>query len=430
MKRILTTGIFFLLIFCFACKKEEEGNKPVLDISEPIPGQTVNAGESFWLSGKAQDESGISSIQIKLLDEDFKDVSILLVDRYAGEKEIEFNFFCMIDDPALQSGEYHIKIKVLNTESNNSQEFIRIHLIGIQKELMDILLITNSFQGALNLYKWSLDEPPAMVKSLQGNYLHSAFSPEQQQFYLVNKQSREKLMAFDPESWEQAFALELPMPYPYFQSIQYNSPYLYFFFFNGSIIGVDQLGFEKFSTPANPDTLPNHFAIGDEFIVAGCKGRIGNQDVLRVFYEHSGSYVKRKVLNCEPVDIFHLSDDEFLIFGNQNDSTRVYRYHADINWLEESGQTPYQISSISPVHLYEYLVLLDDNWYRYHALANAFIPEDNLNDFQFLKFESLSEKIYTIREKTLLILDQSTGAVSDSCVLNDPVVDFQFQYNK
>ncbi len=424
---------FFLLLFIgSSCNKNEETDPPKVLINKPFKGQSLKVGESFIVSGSAIDEKGIKSIQVKLLDAELNNPYVLVNRQYDDLLEVDFSFDCIVEDPMLQSGSFWIRVRVYNQQSVFTQEFVEVHLNELEKKLEKVLVITDEYQESIKVYELDRDSGinDQALLNLNGEFLFSALSSPFQQFYLGIEQGQQEMKAYELGEFENTFNVDVSMPYPVFTYVMIEEPYLYYSSGNGQIKGIDAFGLEKFSTAMNLDTFPQRFTFSSKYLLAACKTRAWERNVLKLHYRASGASIWRKSIAFDIVDVRPFSEGEFLLFGNEEGFTRIYIYDAEFNTLELKSEQSGELQEVAAAGEKRFLLEIEDECFVFQIEQDLYSPITFFEGTCNLKYESLMNELYGFCGTELFVLDMESLEPKEIYSFKASIRDIQFMYNK
>ncbi|MDZ7740739.1 MAG: hypothetical protein U5Q03_03060 [Bacteroidota bacterium] len=207
-------------------------------------------------------------------------------------------------------------------------------------------------------------------------------------------------------------------------------PYLYYATGNGQIKGIDAFGLEKFSTLVNLDTFPQRFAFSSQYLLAACKTRAWNRDVLKLHFRESGAGIWRRTIEFDVVDVQPFSEKEFLVFGNEEGYARIYVYNAEFNTLYLKSQREGKLEDVAVAGTMRFLLEIENEWFVYQVEEDLYSLIAFFDGNCKLKYEALQHEIYGFCSRDLFVIDMENLELKDVYFFNSLIKDVQFLYNK
>lgn len=141
--------ILLTMLFIISCKKEDD-IPPVLEISQPLNNQTYIYQDYIHITGKAKDETIVMTLSYEIWDQSLNVRSKQVVE-IVEKNEVIIDYFLLLDNVKLPSGQYYLKI-VVNDGTNTKSEFISFNYVEAPLILLEKYLLVKD-QSNYELYK-------------------------------------------------------------------------------------------------------------------------------------------------------------------------------------------------------------------------------------------------------------------------------------
>jgi hypothetical protein len=180
MKNIYLFASFIILLS--ACRKEESSSIPVIEVQAPEHLALYSVYDTIEVQATITDEKNLVSVQVKLTDSNFNPVSPAEV-FYPGQTNFNLNTRLFIDDPLLESGHYYVLVRADNGD-NTKNKYQEILVQGLEQEFKQMLIITESSAGTIQVIGTEDLESTVELTSLEGDFTASAISSRDQLLFI------------------------------------------------------------------------------------------------------------------------------------------------------------------------------------------------------------------------------------------------------
>ena len=224
--------IFVLITFCAAllvfssCKKTSDNSIPKVIIDVPVWDQHITIPDTIKVCGTAKDDTGIESIKIILVDENFIPVqSPQYFYPHTVSKNVEFEVFYPIEKFSLDSEIYYLQVRAINNNGAKNK-FQRVILNENPAILEKFIVITQANGSTSDIYELDLNYEKQYLFSVEGKYQTSDLSSEYRQLYFV-RNIPGRLQTFNLNTNEPDWQHNAGFPYPTFCDLFYDNDRIY-----------------------------------------------------------------------------------------------------------------------------------------------------------------------------------------------------------
>lgn len=350
-KKIYILFITFLMTFV-ACKKDDEGTIPVVNISRPFENQFFNVGDTIVVTATVSD-ADLNGVSVALVDEGFFAVQSSVNVATNGKTDFTFTIEYPITNLRLESGTYHIRVQARTSKNQIKNKFKKIALNEIPRERLGIYWL-NDDGGSVSVFE-RLDSIgfASFFRNLTGDYSSSSLSSFNQQLYVAGSGTGD----FNGINLsDNSIAFTEPVinvgGAPYFTGVFDYEDRAYLSFFDGRFKAFDEQGITRRNYVVETDYyIDNATRVNNHFVVELVQN-ITKQSKISVFFEPTGSVLKDLPIQGEIVEMATINNNEVFIAGNFNDIGFLQIYDISAN------------GTFTPVNLSSKLldaVLIDDN---------------------------------------------------------------------
>ena len=319
-----------------SCRKHDVTPAPTVQILSP----SVN--EIFLLPGelkihlKIKSEKAIKFVQVSFVSYD--DAHVFKPQQYYTDST-----FVEIDEtiklgllPQGFSSPYYLYITVISSAGTNTY-FRQVDFINPDLKYQGFYVSTRPSTSTTQVYFYGPGFQESLFTTVEGEFLGST-SSDYQDFYYLTTSFPANFYAYTHEGSELIWETSAELPVPEYSAILYNDNIVFTATANGRIRSFNAVtGTPDIVTTAMVDSIPLHIQASSDHIVGEFLSKNSNSNVLVLFYRSTGTLVQKRPLNFMVADIFAgKNGNNFLIFGNENETSLLTTYHPQGNFLSDN----------------------------------------------------------------------------------------------
>jgi len=430
MKNGLLISLLLTHLLIFSCKKDKDETPPVITISNPHDNQQYTALDTVWVLTAIADETSLQQIEITLTD--INKIPVLSTVVITPEtNSITLTIPYVLDDINLASGSYYIWIRA-SDGTNIHDKFRSISINEVPKELKYVYLFTFGNSTTVHALRKSPTGNPQQLFDINGDFTGSAISSKFQKFFTCGKITG-NLNAYNIVDNEESWSVPVISnpPFTYFENVSCYNDIIYVSFYDGYIKGYNNNGTITITANSPAGSYPTVIAAGDNYLYADHAMISGSSRIFGEYYITTGILKQQITTNYEIVKIFEKDNDNVFLFANQNGQGILRLYNITDNGTWEPHTMPAgQIHDALQIDGNAYLIALDDGIYKYQYANNsltAYLPGVYAIT---LKYDVLNSEVYINTGTQINVYDYSTHTLINTIPSADPILDFQFLYNK
>ena len=401
----------FVVLTClilFGCKKEKDGNPPVISISSPAIFSNYNVFDFVNVIAHVSDESNLAAITIDIQNENFMNViPKISVNITSNNMDVSKNIY--LDDIHLESGIHYVKVWA-SDGTNEKSAYQQINITAAPLAINDMFIVSSILAGP-QIWDRFDGVGTSPFYSFNSEYGGAAVNSYHQ--YLVTMGAEnDNLVAYHPSIidtlWEKQ-NLGNP-PQPYFKSlIEGPEGIVYITTTIGEVRGYGQSGTIASSIDSPPDYEPgNLFAWGDKLIVEQ-RHNVTASHFMGVYYRNSGAVDQTIGFGNDIISWEVRTANELFVFSNDGSNQgkmEIYSYSGNSFWEPHaipSGEI-FDTFSVTPDQI---IISHSQGLYMYTYSTNSLIQMEAGHAFEKLIYNEVNNVLYCIEGTGLYTYDLS-----------------------
>ena len=373
--------IFISLIqLCSSCTKKDN-NPPDLFVQSPLSNESFQLPCDIKVSGYVTDNEKVDRVEVNLVSENSATI-VQGFDLDADSSYFEYDLSFIVEDLLLLSGNYFINIKAYDEFGNFTSKYITLYLNEIPKTLESLIYITSNTNQTF-IYQQDSVGNSQLVKQLQGNHLLSIGNSRSQHLFVGTDQNGD---FFDLNNFNQLWNVPVVSSnYPLFidgsKSEDGNQSHLVLA--DGRINSYNKNGNIINTIYSNPQEWFGKFNFQENIVLVESFSSFLDRD-LAVYFRQSGIEKQRVEINGEIVKIVSVSNNEYAIFSQFLDESRISIYYENLNQIYTDLELPNSI-------IYDAILL--DNYLIFSSSNGLFKYDFNLNTLNSISSNIKPSKI-------------------------------------
>ncbi len=319
-----------MLVILSSCKKEEDGEAPIVTILSPSENDIFNYGESIPIQVKVSDNEKIDRVIIEILDA--QNAKFLSTVQLQGNSSSQtFDATIMQDDLYLESGSYYIRVKASDGR-NDAFDFQDIQINAAAKTLNRIFLVKDSGNG-----QCSIDSLNSSGIFPATTYAHSAdfsFADTKQNDLVIASNDEQTLGSYDLPLFYLETSHDLDIDGGEIMTAQAqdkNGWNNYLGFSDGDISVLTENGLYQNAVFAANDDPIQQLLITDQFIISYAESSNGVFRTLSNYLRSSGSLQNSISSNVVITGMIETDDSNRLLLSVDDDGQPLMYYNIATN---------------------------------------------------------------------------------------------------
>ncbi len=330
--------ISLMQLYCSCTKKD--ANPPEIYLQSPLSNESFQLPCDIKVSGYAIDNEKVDRVEVALISEN----SVTIIQGFNIESDssyFEYDLSLFVEDRLLLSGNYFINIKAYDEFENFTSEYISIYLNEIPKTLESLIYITSNSNQTFIHQQDSLGNSQ-LVKQLSGNHILSMGNSRSQHLFVGTDQNGDFI---DLNSFTNLWNVPIATPNNLLFIDGSNSNYgdqSHLVLGDGRIISYNKNGNIINTIYSNPQELFGKFNIQEDIVLVETYSSFLERD-LSVYFRQSGIEKQRVEINGEIVKIVPILNNEYAIFSQFLNVSRISIYYENLNQLYTDLELPNSI---------------------------------------------------------------------------------------
>ena len=330
--------ISLMQLYCSCTKKD--ANPPEIYLQSPLSNESFQLPCDIKVSGYAIDNEKVDRVEVALISEN----SVTIIQGFnieADSSYFEYDLSLFVEDRLLLSGNYFINIKAYDEFENFTSEYISIYLNEIPKTLESLIYITSNSNQTFIHQQDSLGNSQ-LVKQLSGNHILSMGNSRSQHLFVGTDQNGDFI---DLNSFTNLWNVPIASPNNLLFIDGSNSNYgdqSHLVLGDGRIISYNKNGNIINTIYSNPQELFGKFNIQEDIVLVETYSSFLERD-LSVYFRQSGIEKQRVEINGEIVKIVPILNNEYAIFSQFLNVSRISIYYENLNQLYTDLELPNSI---------------------------------------------------------------------------------------
>tara|TARA_Y100000385_G_scaffold37055_1_gene34565 strand:+ start:26 stop:1312 length:1287 start_codon:yes stop_codon:yes gene_type:complete len=329
---------WFIQLYCGCTKKD--AIPPELNVQSPLSNESFQLPCDITVSGYVIDNDKVDRVEIDLVSENSATI-VQGFDIDADSLYFEYDLSLIIEDRLLLSGNYFINIKAYDEFENFTSKYISIYLNEIPKTLESLIYITSNSNQTFIYQQDSLGNFQ-LVKQLLGTHILSMGNSRSQHLFVGSDQNGE---FFDLNNFNHLWNVPVVSSnYPLFIDLSKsdNGDQSHLVLGDGRIVSYNKNGNIVNSIYSNPQELFGKFNIQNNIVLVESFSSFLDRDLV-VYFRQSGIEKQRVEINGEIVKIVPVLNNEYAIFSQFLNVSKISIYYENFNQLYTDLELPNSI---------------------------------------------------------------------------------------
>ena len=356
---------WFIQLYCGCTKKD--AIPPELYVQSPLSNESFQLPCDITVSGYVIDNDKVDRVEIDLVSENSATI-VQGFDIDADSLYFEYDLSLIIEDRLLLSGNYFINIKAYDKFENFTSKYISIYLNEIPKTLESLIYITSNSNQTFIYQQDSLGNFQ-LVKQLPGNHILSMGNSRSQHLFVGIDQNGE---FFDLNNFNHLWNVPVVSSnYPLFIDLSKsdNGDQSHLVLGDGRIVSYNKNGNIVNSIYSNPQELFGKFNIQNNIVLVESFSSFLDRDLV-VYFRQSGIEKQRVEINGEIVKIVPVLNNEYAIFSQFLNVSKISIYYENFNQLYTDLELPNSII-YDAIFINDYLIFSSSSGlYKYDFNLN------------------------------------------------------------
>ena len=419
--------LIFISLMQFNCScTKKDNNPPDLFVQSPLSNESYQLPCDIKVSGYVVDNEKVDRVEVNLVSENSATI-VQGFDLDADSSYFEYDLSFMVEDLLLLSGNYFINIKAYDEFGNFTSEYITIYLNEIPKTLESLIYITSNTNQTF-IYQQDSIGNSQLVKQLQGNHLLSIGNSRSQHLFVGTDQNGN---FFDLNNFNKLWNVPVVSSnYPLFidGSKSEDGVQSHLVLGDGRINSYNKNGNIINAIYSNPQESFGKFNFQEDIVLVESSLSFLDRDLV-VYFRQSSIEKQRLEISSVVVKIVSISNNEYAIFSQFLNESRISIYYENLNQLYTDLVLPNSIIYDAKL-LDNYLIFSSSNGiYKYDFHLNNLISiSSNLKASKIIRSEMDSFVYLTIG--TELWTYSENGNLSLMSDYGDSIRNFIPVYNK
>ncbi len=371
--------ISLMQLYC-SCTKNDD-NPPDIFVQSPLSNESFQLPCEIKVSGYVMDNEKVDRVEVNIVSENSATI-VQGFDIDADSSYFEYDLSFIIEDLLLLSGNYFINIKAYDDFGNFTSEYITLYLNEIPKSLKSLIYITSNTNQTFIYQQDSLGNSQ-LVKQLLGNHLLSTGNSRSQHLFVGTDQNGD---FFDLNNFNKLWNVPVVSSnYPLFidgsKSADGNQSHLVLG--DGRINSYNKNGNIINTIYSNPQEWFGKFNFQENNVLVESSSSFLDRDLV-VYFRQSGIEKQRVEIDGEIVKIVSISSNEYAIFSQYFNESRISIYYENLNQI-------YTDLELSNSIIYD--AVLFDNYLIFSSSNGLFKYDFRLNTLNLISSNLKASKI-------------------------------------
>lgn len=418
-----------VLIGISSCKKESDGEAPVVRIITPSENAVFNYGDVIPVKVQVDDNKQIDRITIEILDQ--QDARHLQSVQLAGNSSSQtFEASIEHQDLYLESGSYYIRVKASDGHQD-AFDFQNIQINAAEKKLQRILLVRDTGNGSC-----SVDSMNASGSFTMSTFLHAAdfsFADIKQNDLVVASNDELSMRSYDLPILFQEEIRNLDIDGGEIMTAHatdekgWNN---YLGFHDGGISILSENGLYQNAVFAANDEIIRHMVVTDQYIIAYSESADEVYHTINTYLKSSGALLGSVSLDAAISGMIEFEDGERLLLSQENADDPLVYFNIATNALNDvfffvENSAAY---GIWPASGQNYYVAHTTGLTYYNSATGSYqvYPIFNVMDVQY---EPVTQNTYVLTTNGVAVYQENLSTLLYFHPMSN-VKDIVFWYNK
>jgi hypothetical protein len=398
-----------------SCKKNNENQKPIIEIVSPSVNTTFNVDETINVKVKASDDVEIKLIKVVINDEN--SVAITASQSFSPNlKNTEKTFVFKLNDLGFKSGKYFISV-MANDGELETKKYLEINLNELPKTYTGFITSQQTGNNSLlNLYNKNNTKESTFL--FEGDFTDAVFFSSHQVLlgYGVNAKAKAFKIPSFSQTWEYTASS--------IKNLSVKDDRFFLLKSDNYTTGYTVSDFVTFKSYYEPSFIfsPACAAVGINTIcVFQMQPNLMAQKKIICYDLNTTSILKEFLTNNIIKSIIHIKDELFAIHQiNTNSQHQIGLYNASTNVFSDVFTYDEIVKSIVQLDVNNLLVLTDSGLGILNLQNLNFqmiLNQINITDFEY---ESLNNEIYLTRNNLVEKYSVSGNLIASTSLDHQP----------
>lgn len=421
--------VLVLVAFLVSCKKDEDTQDPVIEITSPVDGALYDVGDTIRITMEVADDVALADVEIKLTDMNLTPVMPTAVIATSGEGgTLQVEYF--LDDVSLPSGQYYIHATVHDAARNDDKDFVSLNVTEVPLELKGIIAVT-TLPGFVTVHNIDTSWTAFSLGTHAGDFTDMAVSSYWQQVVFTGAVTGVTRCI----SLDGAHAGWTVNPFPstgayWGNVIAHDRSWLINYRADGVIKASDANNTISTQYNANSAFFFRHFVFSGTRLFADMVDATGTSRLLGV-YQGGGGATQQTVLNVDPVALLPRDENSIYIAGNQSGQGKllIYDYGSNGTW-EPIALPAGKILSAAEIDTNTLLLAMDNGSIYTFTYSPVGLLVWNAALAQHVRYDHAEGTVITAEGGNVRQYAYPQTTVIDQISLADSVRDVELWYNR
>lgn len=421
--------VLIVVLFLASCKKDEDTQPPVIEITAPVDGAQYDVGDTIRVVMEIADDVELADVEIKLTDMNLVPVmptAVLETSGDGGTLRVEY----FLDDLSILSGQYYLHATVHDVARNNDKDFVSLNITEIPRELKGVIAVT-TLPGFVTIHNIDTSWTAFSLGTHNSDFTDMA----------VNSYWRQVAMTGAVTGMARCISLDgayagwtvspFPSSGPYWGNVlAHGRDWLINYRADGVIKTSTWNNTISTQYNANGGYFFRNFTFSGEKMFADMVDATGTSRLLGV-YPDGGGATQQTVLNVDPVALLPRDENTIYIAGNQGAQGKllVYDYGSNGTW-EPIALPAGKILSAAEIDANTLLLSMDNgNIYKF-TYTPVGILVWNAVSAQHVRYDEAGATVITAEGSNIRQYDYPQTAIIDQISMSDSVRDIELWYNR
>jgi hypothetical protein len=414
-----------VLIF-LSCEPDPANQFPVIEITSPVLNQHFEVPDTIHIEADISDDEGLSKIKVGLVNDQFISV---LTSYYLTPEGTKYHLTLdyPVTESSLESGDYYILVRA-EDETDFKNEYIKIHLTAIPLEFEKLIVLTQSSPSFINVSSLNLNGQIDSLLVVNSDYSSSEADSENRMLFIagINLYDLTSINLDEKEiEWQRSAFPPLPMHAPdcicfdEYLYVSYATHFIYGFRYNGSMV---------FNTTIEENKLPSRIMKFREYLLADLQSKTGGFNYLATYYLATGAERQRMQTSYSVVDFHDTGEKNVLVVANNNEGGMIGLFDPNDNFQTLLLELPEEIIFSMKITDEEYMIGTSGTNYQFNL--NTLALNEVLNGMAFtrMKYEPLSNKIFSAGDKELYVISYPEMQIQNTVLFPDSILNLHLFY--
>lgn len=408
------------MLLCGACKKDEAGTPPVVEILLPGAASTVSVPGTITVRVAVSDDHAVETVSITLNAADGIPIApTISVAVGASSATIERQL--SVTDERIASGNYTLTVRAQDGE-NETRAYRGITVQAAPLRLRAVFIVPPA--GTVPATITRIDSVGGVSAWTPLSEANNAAVDGYSQHLFVAGGTNGPLSALatanSSSAWQVANQNTLPIPYFTGLSVDPADGRVYASTNDGTIRGWTGTGAQTFTAQAMAAFRPFASVVSDGELVSEQRGIVLPERRLVTYAMPHGAQLTHHPLDLEVVALFN-RNDRVMVFGNRDGDGVVQERNLATGGVFEMQVFPgTPLRAVTSLDENTFILALPGEMTRFNASTTA-VAGISAFTADALAYEAATGTLYAGAGSTLQLMDPANGAVTGTFALGTPI---------